>query len=76
LKNGTELQGGSPAEVTVPPEVSGWIIDRTPPDLLAWARQTFNEEEYLAGVSEIEQTGGLKFEDFIAEVEQRVNGGE
>jgi hypothetical protein len=41
------------------------------PDLLAWARQTFDEEEFLAHLREIEATGGLRFEDFIAEVEAR-----
>lgn len=42
-----------------------------PPELLEWARQTFDEEEFLAQVREIEATGGLKLEDFIAEVEAR-----
>jgi hypothetical protein len=55
-----------------PAEVSSWTIEPTPPDLLAWARQTFDEAEYLAGVREIEETGGVKFEDFIGEIEERV----
>jgi hypothetical protein len=77
MKNGTVLQGGCPVEkAAVPPEVHCWIIERTPPDLLAWARQTFNEEEHMAGVREIEQTGGLKFEDFIDEIERRAEGRE
>jgi hypothetical protein len=45
-----------------------------PPELLAWARQTFNAEEYLEGVREIEATGGRTFESLIAEVEARVRG--
>jgi hypothetical protein len=45
--------------------------ERIPPELLAWARQTFDEEEFLADVREIEATGGLRLEDFIAEVEAR-----
>jgi hypothetical protein len=45
--------------------------ERIPPDLLAWARQTFDEEEFMAQVREIEATGGLRLEDFIAEVEAR-----
>jgi hypothetical protein len=49
---------------------------RLPPDLLAWARQTFDEEEFMAGVREIRETGGLRFEDFIGEIEQRVRAGE
>ena len=42
-----------------------------PPDLLAWARQTFDMREYLDGVREIEATGGCTFESFIAELEAR-----
>ena len=45
-----------------------------PPDLLAWARQTFDEEEFMAGVREIRATGGVRFEDFIGEVEARARG--
>jgi hypothetical protein len=42
-----------------------------PPEILEWARQTFDEEEFLAHVREIEATGGLRLEDFIAELEAR-----
>jgi hypothetical protein len=42
-----------------------------PPELLEWARQTFDEEEFLAQVREIEASGGLQLEDFIAEVQAR-----
>jgi hypothetical protein len=42
-----------------------------PPDLLAWARQTFDEEAFLREVREIEATGGCDFESFIAELEER-----
>jgi hypothetical protein len=40
-----------------------------PPELLAWAQQTFDAQEFLAGVREIEATGGRTFESLIAEVE-------
>jgi hypothetical protein len=43
-----------------------------PPDLLAWARQTFDEREYTEGVQEIQATGGRTFEELIAEVEARM----
>lgn len=43
-----------------------------PPDIVEWARQTFDEEEFLSQVREIEATGGLQLEDFIAELEARV----
>ena len=45
-----------------------------PPDLLAWAKQTFDAEEFLREVREIEATGGLTLESFIAEVESRALG--
>jgi len=43
-----------------------------PPELLAWARQTFDEREYREGVREIEETGGYSFDALVAEVEARV----
>ncbi len=46
--------------------------EKIPPELIQWARQTFDEAEFLAQVREIEATGGLRFEDFIAELEARV----
>ena len=48
--------------------------EKIPPEILEWARQTFDEEEFLAQVREIEATGGLPLEDFIAEVEARARG--
>ena len=42
-----------------------------PPEMLAWARQTFDEAEFLADIREIEATGGVRLEDFITEVEAR-----
>ena len=45
--------------------------ERIPPEILEWARQTFDEEEFLAHVREIEASGGLRLEDFIAELEAR-----
>jgi hypothetical protein len=38
-----------------------------PPEILEWARQTFDEEEFLGHIREIEATGGLRLEDFISE---------
>jgi len=43
---------------------------KLPPELLEWARKTFNEEEFLAGIREIRETGGLEFEDFLKELER------
>jgi hypothetical protein len=42
-----------------------------PPEIMEWARQTFDKEEFLTDVREIEATGGLKLQDFLAELEAR-----
>jgi hypothetical protein len=42
-----------------------------PPEIVEWARQTFDEDEFLTHVREIQATGGLHLEDFIAEIEAR-----
>ena len=39
------------------------------PDLLAWAQQTFDVQEFLADVRDIETNGGHTFEEVIAAVE-------
>lgn len=44
-----------------------------PREIVEWARQTFDEDEFLAHVHEIETAGGgFRLEDFIAEIEARV----
>ena len=45
--------------------------ERIPPELVEWARQTFDEEVFLAQVREIEATGGFQLDDFLPEVEAR-----
>jgi hypothetical protein len=45
--------------------------ERIPPAILEWARQTFDEEEFLAHGRETEVSGGLRLEDFIAELGAR-----
>lgn len=40
------------------------------PELMEWARANFNEEEFLAGLREVEADGGLELKDFIKELEQ------
>jgi len=57
----------SPAELPEP-----FRPEPIPPELLAWARQTFDAQEFLEGVREIEATGGQSFESLIAEVEEQV----
>ena len=43
-----------------------------PPELLEWARQRFDESEFAAGNLEVRETGGLKLDDFIQELEEIV----
>lgn len=45
-----------------------------PPELLAWAQQTFDAREFLDGVRDIEATGGQPLESFISELEAVVRG--
>lgn len=42
------------------------------PEILAWARQQFTEEEIVAGLRDIRETGGLELGDFIHELEEAV----
>jgi len=42
------------------------------PELLQWAREQINEEETIAGLCEIRQTGGLQLSDFIEELEREL----
>jgi hypothetical protein len=50
--------------------VSSWVLYKTPPELLEWAKQTCNEEELAAALREVEQSGGLELKDFIHELEE------
>ena len=52
-----------------PSEVSSWILHETTPELLEWAKQTCNEEEFSAALREVQQTGGMELNDFIHELE-------
>ena len=49
-------------------------IEPVPPILLAWAKQTFNMQEYLDGVRDIQENGGVTFEQVIAEAEAVIRG--
>jgi len=45
--------------------------DQIPPDLLAYIKQTFDLEAYMAELREAEAGPLYKFEDFIDELERR-----
>jgi len=49
---------------------NGLVSSRLPAEFLEWARSQTNEEEIIAGMREIEETGGLELKDFIHELEQ------
>jgi hypothetical protein len=59
-----------------PPEVADWVSTPVPPEMAEEFRRTFNEEEYLAAVREMERTGGHRLEDFIDEIERIAHGKE
>jgi hypothetical protein len=54
----------------IPGEPRPGITDEIQPEILEWARQQLNEEETVAGLREIRETGGLELEDFLHELEQ------
>ena len=48
----------------------------TPSEVIAWARQHFSEEEVLADLREVQETGGLQLSDFIEELERAAGSDE
>ncbi len=62
----------SPEVTTNGTGANGVVMGRPaklPPELIDWARREFSEEEILAGIREIRETGGLELKDFIDELE-------
>jgi predicted amidophosphoribosyltransferase len=55
-----------------PPELAGVVFTPVPPEMVEEFRRTFNEEEYLAAVRELERTGGVQIDDLIEELERRI----
>jgi hypothetical protein len=73
--------GGGAPPLNLTPEVEGlrqWVCSHyravqqqyLTPEVMEWARRTFDEEVFLAGLREIEATGGVKIADLIREPEQ------
>src|SRR5438552_3596323 len=52
-----------------PEQVNGIPVFEYTPEFMEWARQLDTEEEIVAGLREIEETGGLELKDFIHELE-------
>ncbi len=64
----------APRIVKRPPPPPGFPpIEPIPPELLEWARRTFDEEEFRAGLREIEETGGLTFEELMRGLEEEID---
>ena len=62
----------TPTEPTEP--TAPFPITPVPPELLAWARQTFDADAFEAEMREVEVSGGVPFEVVIAAVEAAVRG--
>ncbi len=43
---------------------------RMTPELLAWAKQSFSEAEFMEGLRDVQANGGVELCDFIEELEQ------
>jgi hypothetical protein len=76
-KKGANGRMGDPtSKPPIPAEVAGWVIEQVPPDVLEWARQTCNEEEFTEALREIEHNGGVELKDFIHELEEGAAAGD
>jgi hypothetical protein len=73
LKNGTVQRLQGPVQKPPPPpEVAGWVIYQTPPEILEEMRRTFNREEFLAELRQAEQAGLPELKDLIRDLEQEM----
>lgn len=57
-------------------QANGVASGKPSAELMSWARQNINEEEVVAEIRQIRQTGGVKLEDFIGELEAKVTASE
>lgn len=58
-----------------PPEVANWVITPTPPEMLKYLRETFDEVEFITALREAESSGGTQIDDLIDELERKIDGG-
>ena len=56
------------------PSGAPFPVEPVPPILLAWAKQTFNMQEYLDGVRDIQENGGKTLEELFSEVATAARG--
>ena len=57
-----------------PPELVSRVFTPTPPVMLEQMRREFDEAEWLAAARETERTGGVTFEEIMAEIERKLHG--
>jgi hypothetical protein len=43
--------------------------DKCSPELLAWADRQYSDEDVVAGIREIKETGGMELKDFMQEID-------
>lgn len=54
----------------LPPDLPWGVPIPVPPEVLEWARRNFSEEDALADLREVQETGGLELHEFIDELER------
>jgi hypothetical protein len=59
-----------PDSVPVIPAPYSSLNGKLPAEILEWARQQVREEDVIAGIKDIHETGGFELKDFLAELER------
>ncbi len=72
LKDATDTPRPQPSEYPDEELRRKWKNPPLTPEFREWALQLFTEEEIVAGLREIEDTGGLELADFIHELDEIV----
>jgi hypothetical protein len=52
------------------PSANGVPDGKLTPELAAWEGQAFDREAFLAGLRQVEETGGVELKDFLHELEE------
>ncbi len=53
------------------PDPCPWPREAIPPDLLAWIKQTFDEEACLAELRDAEVNGTFTLDEFVDEIKEK-----
>lgn len=57
------------------PSANGVPDGKLAPELAAWEGRAFDREAFLAGLREVEETGGVELKDFLHELEEGLRDG-